>query len=115
MSLTSVKPIKDITGYNKSLASAIVTVIDFSATWCMPCKVLAPLLEGLSKRYDEKKVRFYSIDIDERWNDDIKKEHKIGSVPTVIVFKDGKKFKKNMVGVMPEKEYTERIDYLLKE
>ena len=64
-----------------------LTIIDFSATWCMPCRMLKPILERVSEQFDD--VGFYEIDIDE--NEDIAKRYRIFSVPTLVAFKKGKK------------------------
>ena len=63
-----------------------LTIIDFSATWCMPCRMLAPILEQVADKMP--KVDFYSLDIDE--NEDIAKRYRIFSVPTLLAFKQGK-------------------------
>lgn len=63
-----------------------LTVIDFSATWCMPCRLLAPILEDVANELTS--VNFYSLDIDE--NEEIAKRYRIFSVPTLIAFKQGK-------------------------
>ena len=63
-----------------------LTVIDFSATWCMPCRMLAPILEQVADKMPD--VSFFNLDIDE--NEDIAKRYKIFSVPTLVAFKEGK-------------------------
>ena len=63
-----------------------LTIIDFSATWCMPCRMLAPILEQVADKMDN--VNFYNLDIDD--NEDIAKRYRIFSVPTLLAFKEGK-------------------------
>lgn len=63
-----------------------LTVIDFSATWCMPCRMLAPILEQVADK--RTNVSFYSLDIDD--NEEIAKRYRIFSVPTLMAFKKGK-------------------------
>jgi len=60
--------------------------VDFSATWCMPCRLLAPILEQVANKMSH--IGFYNIDIDE--NEDIAKRYRIFSVPTLMAFKQGK-------------------------
>ena len=63
-----------------------LTIIDFSATWCMPCRMLAPILDQVANKMTD--VEFYNIDIDE--NEEIAKRYRIFSVPTLLAFKEGK-------------------------
>ena len=63
-----------------------LTIIDFSATWCMPCRMLAPILEQVADKAPE--VNFYNIDIDD--SEEIAKRYRIFSVPTLLAFKEGK-------------------------
>ena len=65
-----------------------ITVVDFFATWCGPCKMLAPVLEGLSSDM-EGKAKFIKVDIDQSL--DLANEFQIASVPTMVIFKDGQK------------------------
>ena len=64
-----------------------VAVVDFNATWCGPCKMLAPVLEELSAEM-ERKASFYAMDVDD--NPEIASQYNISSIPYVAVFKDGK-------------------------
>ncbi|MBE5741366.1 MAG: thioredoxin [Clostridiales bacterium] len=63
-----------------------LTVIDFSATWCMPCRMLKPILERVAEKMSD--VNFFNLDIDE--NEDIAKRYRIFSVPTLMAFRKGK-------------------------
>lgn len=60
-------------------------VLDFFATWCGPCKMLAPVLEALETAHPE--IIVGKVDIDE--DIELAKEFRIASVPTVLVFKNG--------------------------
>ena len=60
-------------------------VVDFFATWCGPCKMLAPVLEELSE--EETSVKFVKVDIDEE--ELLAEQYQVQAVPTVLVFKDG--------------------------
>ncbi|MCR5468712.1 MAG: thioredoxin [Lachnospiraceae bacterium] len=83
--------------YNENYTSGS-TVIDFNATWCGPCKMLAPVLEEISDEL-EGKANFVAIDTDE--NPDLAKEFGIMSIPAVVVVKDGVKVDMN-VGFVPK-------------
>lgn len=76
-----------------------VVLVDFFATWCPPCKMLAPVLEKVSEsRADFKIVK---VNIDQ--NPDKASEYNVEVVPTLLVFKDGKLVKKSE-GYIPEDE-----------
>ena len=74
-----------------------ISVVDFNATWCGPCKMLGPVLEKLSDEITD--VKFYAMDVDE--NPDIAEKFGIMSIPYVAVFRDGVKVDQN-VGFIPE-------------
>ena len=73
--------------FETEVMSVPAAIVDFSATWCGPCKMLAPVIDGLAPEYAGK-VAFYNIDVD----DDQELAIKLGiaSVPTVLFLKDGK-------------------------
>lgn len=62
-----------------------LSVVDFFATWCKPCQMLAPVIEEVSKKFEN--VSFYKIDIDKE--NDLANKYYIMSVPTIMFFKDG--------------------------
>ncbi len=79
-----------------------VTLVDFYATWCGPCRMIAPIVEQLAGMVHDK-ARIAKIDIDQAQN--VTADLQITSVPTLILFKDGKEMKR-VVGVKD-------LDYLL--
>lgn len=83
-----------------------VTIVDFFATWCGPCKMLSPVLEGLASEM-EGKAKFIKVDIDQ--NSDLANEFQIVSVPTMIIFKNGQKVDQ-MVGFLPKERIQEMIE-----
>ena len=60
----------------------------FTATWCGPCKRIAPSIDKLDEGLKEKKITFYKVDIDE--NDEFSEKCEIKSVPTFIIMKEKK-------------------------
>ncbi len=86
-----------------------IILVDFFATWCGPCKMLAPELENLSK--DMKDLKIYKIDIDKYKS--IAMRYRIMSVPTLLLYKDGKMVGNNM-GYMPSSSLKEWIADLIK-
>ncbi|OOM71632.1 thioredoxin [Clostridium puniceum] len=83
-----------------------ITVVDFFATWCGPCKMLAPVLEGLSGEM-EGKARFIKVDIDQSL--ELANEFQISSVPTMIIFKDGQKVEQ-LVGFLPKEKIQQAVE-----
>ena len=87
--------IKHITDINelKELTKSGTVLVDFFATWCGPCKMLAPVLEDLDKdpSFD---VQIVKIDTDEA--EEIAMEYRIQAIPTLILFKDGKAIKSQL-------------------
>ena len=68
-------------------------VVDFWATWCGPCRMLAPVMEKLSEEF-EGQAEFVKIDVDD--NPDLAREYSIMSIPCVMVFKNGELAGKNV-------------------
>lgn len=63
-----------------------VAIIDFSATWCGPCKMLAPVLEEVSNQL-EGKVAFYNVDVDD--NPELAEAFNITNIPALVLLKNG--------------------------
>ena len=78
----------------KALTSTGPAVVDFFATWCGPCKAIAPTVGKLSETYSS--VRFIQIDVDK--NPSIARELEVTAMPTFVLFKDGKALEDRVVG-----------------
>ena len=78
------------------------TLVDFWAGWCMPCKMVSPVIEELAEEY-EGKVTVAKVDVDSEGP--IAMRYDIMSIPTVILFKDGAE-KTRFVGVQPKETYA---------
>lgn len=75
------------TSFQDLIASETPTVIDFFATWCGPCRMVTPILEDLKSDLGDN-VRVYKIDVDQ--NPGLAAHYNVQSVPTIMIFKDGK-------------------------
>ncbi|MDD2440182.1 MAG: thioredoxin [Methanosarcinaceae archaeon] len=84
-------------------------LMDFSATWCGPCRMQKPILEELEKEYADR-VEFKVIDVDE--NQELASKYGIHAVPTLIIEKDGTEIKRYM-GVTQKSVLSEELDKLL--
>ena len=69
------------------LNSPIPVVVDFWATWCGPCRMIAPVIEELAEEYDGK-VKVGKVNVDDE--PELASQFKIVSIPTIVVVKDGK-------------------------
>ncbi len=81
-------------------------VVDFNATWCGPCKMMAPVLEELSGEY-EGKVSFYAVDVDE--NQDLAQKFSVMSIPNLVFLNKGQ-LKDSSVGFVPKDALKSWID-----
>ncbi|MDR3595189.1 thioredoxin [Clostridium sp.] len=102
------KIVVDSNEFKNEIESGI-TVVDFFATWCGPCKMLSPVLEGLSSEM-EGKVKFIKVDIDQSL--ELANQFQISSVPTMIVFKNGEKANQ-LVGFLPKEKIQETINSII--
>ena len=84
-------------------------VVDFWATWCGPCRMIAPIIEELANEYDGKIV-VGKCDVEE--NDDIVSEFGIRNIPTVLFFKGGQVVDKT-VGAVTKAKFVEKFNALL--
>lgn len=75
-----------------------LTVVDFWATWCGPCRMIAPILDQLAVEYDGK-VRVAKLDVDS--NQKTAMRFNVRSIPTMLFFKDGK-LVDQVVGAVPK-------------
>ena len=81
-------------------------LVDFFATWCGPCKRLAPTIDEITEEV-KGKAYVYKLDIDE--SQDIAARYRVSSVPTLILFKDGEPAKKT-IGAQPKAALMSMFD-----
>lgn len=87
-----------------------LVMVDFYATWCGPCKKLAPIIEELAQE-NYPKLKVCKIDIDK--NKDIYVKYKVVGIPCLIFFKDGKDIDR-IIGLRTKKYIQGKIDFLLR-
>merc|ERR1712070_35486 len=95
---TMVKMIESKDEFTSLISGPKAVLIDFTATWCGPCKMIAPFFEDLSKKFEN--VVFAKVDVDEL--DDVAAQAGIEAMPTFQVYKDGAKVDE-MTGAVKEK------------
>lgn len=96
--LSKVREIADLKQFNQFVGTEKVSVIDFYATWCGPCKALEPIFESLAEKVPQ--VQFGRVDVDD--NQQVAHEYGITAMPTCLFFKDGKKVD-TIIGANPPK------------
>ena len=76
-----------ISNFNEIIKSEVPVLVDFSAEWCGPCKMMKPVLEQLKDKMEER-VRIIKIDVDR--NRELAGKYRVQSVPTLMLFQNGK-------------------------
>lgn len=92
--------------FAKILESGEPMLVDFFATWCGPCKMLAPLIEELAADY-KGKLHVLKVDTDE--NQSLAMNYGIMNIPTVILLQGGNEVDR-LVGVLPKERFCQMID-----
>ena len=83
-----------------------ISIVDFWAPWCGPCKMFGPIFERANKSHED--IKFCKLNIDED-NNNISNDFGVMSIPTVIAFKNGKEIKRN-VGFMNEDTFNNFLE-----
>lgn len=98
----------DATFKTDVLDSELPVLVDFWAEWCGPCKMLGPVMEEISREV-EGKAKVFKLNVDD--NNDTAAEYGIRSIPTVILFRDGKA-KQQFIGVRSKATYLDALEKL---
>ncbi len=102
--------VTDDTFQKEVLESPIPVLVDFWAIWCGPCRLIAPVVEELAKEYDGK-MKFAKLDVDV--NQKTAMEYGIRSIPTLLIFKNGKVVS-SVIGAVPKPNLINKIEEALK-
>jgi len=94
----------------KVIDSQLPVLVDFWAQWCMPCKRLAPIIDEVAKEYDGK-LKVAKVDVDEASN--IATNFGIMSIPTLIIFKDGKAVDQ-ITGFISKDQIKNKLHHIIK-
>jgi thioredoxin 1 len=105
MASPNIVEVTDANFQSEILNSSLPTLVDFWAAWCAPCRAIAPHVEALAAEY-EGKVRVGKCDIDS--NPGVPSQFDIRSIPTLLVFKDGKVVGQ-VVGAVPRAKIEDLI------
>jgi thioredoxin 1 len=84
-------------------------VVDFWATWCAPCRMVAPIIDELAEEYSGR-ISFAKVDVDQ--NSKIATRYSIMSIPTLLIFKKGEPIS-HTVGYKPKEELKRSLDAAL--
>lgn len=91
---------------NQVLKSRTPVLIDFWAPWCVPCRIQGPIIEELAKKFEGKNIVIGKMNVDE--NIETAQKYNVMSIPTIIIFKDGKP-EKIFVGLRSKDELEKEI------
>jgi thioredoxin 1 len=106
MVMTTAKFIQDEAEFDALLTSGSLVVLDCTATWCGPCKLVAPLMDQLAGEYLDR-VKVHKLDLDA--HPPLAKRLGISSIPAVLFFKQGELLK-TLVGVKPYEEFSQVVE-----
>jgi thioredoxin 1 len=106
--MSSLPEVSDATFKAQVIDSANPVVVDFWAPWCMPCRMLGPIMEKLAEK-NAGRVTFYKLNTDQ--NPEASRQYRIMSIPSVVMFKGGQEVNR-LIGVQPEDALQREIDKL---
>lgn len=100
--------VSDATFQQEVLQADVPVLVDFWATWCGPCRMIAPIIEELSSEF-EGRAKVVKLDVDQ--NPQVSMQFGIRSIPTLLFFKDGQ-VADQLVGAVPKKVLADKLETL---
>jgi len=105
---------KPITFTDENFANEVINstepvLIDFWATWCGPCKMIAPIVEELANEFSGK-IKIGKLDVDNNQQTSI--EYGVRSIPTLLIFKNGK-VTDTIIGAVPKSNIVQKLNAVL--
>jgi thioredoxin 1 len=104
--MTTATFIQDEAEFDALLATESLMVVDCTATWCGPCKLVAPMMDQMAGEYVDR-AKVFKLDVDA--NKPIAKRFTVKSIPAVMFFKKGE-LVETIVGVKPYEEFTSALE-----
>ncbi|WP_413165675.1 thioredoxin [Capilliphycus salinus ALCB114379] len=101
--------IQNETEFDSLLANESLLVVDCTATWCGPCKIVAPLIDQLADEYSDR-AKVFKLDLDS--NKPLAKRFGIRSIPAILLFKNGE-LVETIIGVKPYEDFSSAVARLL--
>jgi thioredoxin 1 len=103
-------PAVDSTNFKREvLESDLPVMVDFWAEWCVPCRMIAPIVERLAQRYAGR-LKVVKLDVDA--NQDLAIQYQVMSIPTLLFFKNGQPVDR-IIGAVGEQAIVQKIEELL--
>jgi thioredoxin 1 len=108
--MSNVKSVTDQDFKSEVLDSTTPVLVDFWATWCGPCRMMSPVIDSISKKY-ESKLKVVKLNTDE--NCQTAQDYGIQGIPSLLIFEAGKEIGR-LMGFMPEKTLDEKLKCFIK-
>ncbi len=103
--MTDVKYVTEADFQAEVLNAELPVLVDFTATWCQPCKMIAPIVADLAREWDGK-VKVVKLDADQ--NPNVMMKYGVMGIPTLMLFKRGE-IKERMTGYQPKEKLAAKV------